>query len=136
MSKIYRTAPLPFQGQKRFFLESFSQALIEMNKEKEIKMIVDLFGGSGLLSHTAKQILPTCRVIYNDFDNYHKRIKSIPATNILLEDNLVRGRGVEPPPATIHEAIYPACFPICQRTLFMFSVIFIHLHCTVNTIQT
>lgn len=86
MSKIYKTAPLPFQGQKRFFVESYKKALIEMNKKKEVKLIVDLFGGSGLLSHTAKQVLPNCQVIYNDFDNYHQRIKHIPKTNLLLED--------------------------------------------------
>ena len=86
MSRIYKAAPLPFQGQKRFFVESYKKALIEMNQTKEIKIIVDLFGGSGLLSHTAKQVLPECQVIYNDFDNYHQRIKNIPKTNLLLED--------------------------------------------------
>lgn len=86
MTKTYKNAPLPFQGQKRFFVEHYKKALLEMNKTKEIKTIVDLFGGSGLLSHTAKQVLPECRVIYNDFDNYHQRIKNIPKTNLLLED--------------------------------------------------
>lgn len=86
MSRIYKAAPLPFQGQKRFFVEPYKKALIEMNQTKEIKIIVDLFGGSGLLSHTAKQALPKCQVIYNDFDNYHQRIKNIPNTNLLLED--------------------------------------------------
>lgn len=86
IKKNYITAPLPFQGQKRFFVESFKNALIEMNKKKKIKLIVDLFGGSGLLSHIAKQMLPDCQVIYNDFDNYHLRIENIPATNLLLED--------------------------------------------------
>lgn len=86
MTRIYKSAPLPFQGQKRFFLEPYKKALIEMNKKKKIKLIVDLFGGSGLLSHTALQVLPQCQVIYNDFDNYHQRIKYIPKTNLLLED--------------------------------------------------
>ena len=34
--------------------------------------IVDVFGGSGLLSHTAKQLKPKATVIYNDFDGYTK----------------------------------------------------------------
>lgn len=86
MSKIYKAAPLPFQGQKRFFVEEFKKALIEMNRQKKIKLIVDLFGGSGLLSHTAKQVLPDCQIIYNDFDNFHQRIENIPKTNLLLDD--------------------------------------------------
>lgn len=93
MSKIFKAAPLPFQGQKRFFVDAFSKALNEMNEKKEIKIIIDLFGGSGLLSHTAKHVLPNCQVIYNDFDNYHQRIENIPHTNLLLEDlrELVKG---------------------------------------------
>lgn len=84
--KNYITAPLPFQGQKRFFIESFKNALIEMNKKKKITLIVDLFGGSGLLSHTAKKTLPECQVIYNDFDSYHLRLRNIPKTNKLIAD--------------------------------------------------
>ncbi len=79
--KKYSQAPLPFQGQKRNFVKEFSKELAHYSADT---IFVDLFGGSGLLSHTAKYVLPNARVIYNDFDNYRKRIKAIPETNLLL----------------------------------------------------
>ena len=52
----------------------------------EITTVVDLFGGSGLLSRIAKDTLPDARVIYNDYDGYSDRIAAISKTNkILLE---------------------------------------------------
>lgn len=47
---------------------------------------VDLFGGSGLLSHIAKCQKPNSTVVYNDFDGYRKRLESIPVTNALLDE--------------------------------------------------
>lgn len=47
-------------------------------------MFVDLFGGSGLLSHYVKQVYPDATVIYNDFDKFHLRIANIERTNALL----------------------------------------------------
>lgn len=44
-----------------------------------------MFGGSGLLSHTAKRIKPKARVIYNDFDGYSDRLKHISDINRLRE---------------------------------------------------
>ena len=44
---------------------------------------MDAFGGSGLLAHTAKQVLPKARVIYNDFDGYTERLQNINDTNQL-----------------------------------------------------
>ena len=49
-------------------------------------VFVDLFGGSGLLSHIAKQEKPDATVVYNDFDNYQKRLENINRTNRLLAD--------------------------------------------------
>ena len=49
-------------------------------------MFVDLFGGSGLLSHITKCVRPDTTVVYNDFDNYRRRLANIPATNMLLSD--------------------------------------------------
>ena len=46
---------------------------------------VDLFGGSGLLSHIAKHEKPNATVVYNDFDGYRKRLAHILQTNELLE---------------------------------------------------
>lgn len=86
MSKIFKTAPLPFQGQKRRFINAFTIAMKELQTKKEVKIIVDLFGGSGLLSHTAKKIFPDAKVIYNDFDHYSDRLLNIEKTNKLLTD--------------------------------------------------
>jgi len=47
-------------------------------------IIVDLFSGSRLLSHTAKQLKPTAKVVYNDFDNYTERLNRIDQTNKLI----------------------------------------------------
>lgn len=81
MSKIYNQAPLPFMGQKRKFLKGFKERLSEYPKKG---IYIDLFGGSGLLSRAVKDVYPDAKVIYNDFDNYRKRIAVIPETNRLL----------------------------------------------------
>ena len=56
-------------------------------------MYVDLFGGSGLLSHTVKALKPHAKVIYNDFDGYAERLDNIEKTNALLQDlrDILRG---------------------------------------------
>lgn len=84
--KDYKVAPLPFQGQKRNFVEPFKKALRELKEKQDITIIVDLFGGSGLLSHTAKSICPETKVIYNDYDDYHVRLNTIPKINALIND--------------------------------------------------
>lgn len=83
MNQNYNQAPLPFQGQKRRFITSFKEALNEFQSKKAF---VDLFGGSGLLSHTVKQAMPGAHVVYNDFDGYSVRIANIEHTNALLDD--------------------------------------------------
>ena len=80
--KNYTSAPLPFMGQKRKFIKEFKRVL---EGYPDDVTIVDLFGGSGLLSHTARRAKPNAAVIYNDFDNYQRRIANIPRTNALLE---------------------------------------------------
>ncbi len=82
-TKMYTTAPLPFMGQKRRFVKQFNQALKEF---ENVPTFVDLFGGSGLLSHTAKRIRPDAQVIYNDYDNYHLRLLNVDRTNRILEN--------------------------------------------------
>ena len=47
---------------------------------------VDLFGGSGLLSHIAKCQKPHSIVVYNDFDGYRQRLEALPVTNALLAE--------------------------------------------------
>lgn len=87
---VYTSAPLPFQGQKRRFIGEFRKALSQF---PDAATFVDLFGGSGLLSHVAKRERPDARVIYNDFDDFHLRLENIPRTNALLARirNLVGG---------------------------------------------
>lgn len=106
MSKIYLTAPLPFQGQKRIFLKRFKEHLKRITNQ--ITVIVDLFGGSGLLSHTAKRLCPWCEVIYNDFDDYHVRLEHIPETNTILGFVREKIKGLKPKqriPDPIHDEI-------------------------------
>lgn len=81
MIKKYTSSPLPFQGQKRGFVKLFSEQLRSLSDDA---VVVDLFGGSGLLSHTAKYINPNIRVIWNDYDNYRERLDKIEDTNNLL----------------------------------------------------
>ena len=79
--KVYTTAPLPFMGQKRKFLKQFRKALSDYPTDA---IYIDLFGGSGLLSHTVKSHYPEATVIYNDYDNFRRRIEAIAETNVLL----------------------------------------------------
>lgn len=83
MKKHYLSAPLPFVGQKRMFAREFIKVLEQYPNDT---VFVDLFGGSGLLSHIAKCQKPGATVVYNDFDNYRLRLESIPRTNALLSD--------------------------------------------------
>lgn len=81
--KNYNKAPLPFQGQKRNFLKKFRE---ELKKYPGDVIYIDLFGGTGLLSHTIKSIHPEARVIYNDFDSYAVRLQNIDKTNVIISD--------------------------------------------------
>lgn len=83
MRKMYLSAPLPFVGQKRMFAKEFIKVLEQFPNST---VFVDLFGGSGLLSHITKCVRPDAVVLYNDFDNYRQRLENIPATNALLSD--------------------------------------------------
>lgn len=83
MMKSFSQAPLPFMGQKRRFLPEFKEALKSYD---DCTVFVDLFGGSGLLSHTVKRERPDAIVIYNDFDGYHMRIANVERTNALMAD--------------------------------------------------
>ncbi|MDD3739146.1 MAG: DNA adenine methylase [Lentimicrobiaceae bacterium] len=52
----------------------------------EKNIYVDLFGGSGLLSHFVKQVYPNAVVVYNDYDNFVKRLKNIDKTNKIINE--------------------------------------------------
>jgi hypothetical protein len=75
--KTYTSAPLPFQGQKRRHVKEFANIITTLKPD----LVIDLFGGSGLLAHTAKRACPTARVIYNDYDNYCERLAHVNKTN-------------------------------------------------------
>lgn len=79
--KVYKSAPLPFQGQKRRFLNDLRNVIARFN---DIDIVVDLFGGSGLLAHTVKRERPELNVIYNDYDNYCERLENVATTNDIL----------------------------------------------------
>lgn len=81
--KIFTTAPLPFMGQKRKFLKQFKPAL---ENYSSTATYVDLFGGSGLLSHNVKALYPNAKVVYNDYDNYRLRLENIENTNQIITD--------------------------------------------------
>lgn len=80
-TKNYTQAPLPFQGQKRRFIKDLKIVLKDYDPQA---IYVDLFGGSGLVSHTVKQHYPRANVIYNDFDNYYLRLQHVYVTNEIL----------------------------------------------------
>lgn len=80
--KVYKSSPMPFQGQKRRFINQF----IEVIKKNPHSVYVDLFGGSGLLSHVTKSLYPDAKVVFNDYDNFSERLANIPKTNQLLND--------------------------------------------------
>ena len=82
--KHYTQAPLPFIGQKRRFLTDFKTILNQcIADDGDGWTIVDVFGGSGLLAHTAKCSKPQAHIIYNDFDGYAIRLQNIQYTNHL-----------------------------------------------------
>lgn len=83
---LQHKAPLPFVGQKRFFLKSFRKVLDEhIPNDGEGWTIIDVFGGSGLLSNNAKHLKPAATVIFNDFDNYTERLKHVDDSNRLRQ---------------------------------------------------
>lgn len=92
MKKAFKTSPLPFRGQKRYYIKRFASVLARCG---DITTVVDLFGGSGLLSRVAKDQLPNARVIYNDFDHFDKRVANINRTNALCAQIAALVAGVE-----------------------------------------
>lgn len=83
MEKKYLSAPLPFVGQKRMFVNEYRNVLKTV---ENASVFVDLFGGSGLLSHITKRERPDATVVYNDFDNYRCRLENVGRTNHILAE--------------------------------------------------
>lgn len=73
--------------------------------------VVDLFGGSGLCSHTIKQARPDLTVIWNDYDDYQSRLDHIGTTNEQCEalrhmtESLSRYNRIDKD-TTLHKAIF------------------------------
>lgn len=86
MDKPYSKAPLPFIGQKRNFIKTFRQVITDhIVGDGTGWTVVDVFGGSGLLAHNAKRLLPNATVIYNDWDGYADRLANINDTERLRQ---------------------------------------------------
>ena len=64
-------------GTEKAHVKEFANIIKTLKPE----LVVDLFGGSGLLAHTAKRAYPQARVIYNDYDNYCERLAHVAGTN-------------------------------------------------------
>ncbi len=83
---VHKKAPLPFIGQKRNFINHFISVINQVvTTDGDSWTIIDAFGGSGLLSHVSKRCKPGATVIYNDFDDYHVRLRHINDTNRLRQ---------------------------------------------------
>ena len=83
---IYTKPPLPFMGNKRNMLKHIKQVLNTMRADGEIdgeSIFIDVFGGSGLVAHNIKQWYPRNQVLWNDYDNYQKRLDHIAQTESL-----------------------------------------------------
>ena len=76
--------PLSFIGNKHVFRQEYIDILKE--KYDETYTFVDLFGGSGILSYYTKKTFPNATVIYNDYDNYMKRLENAEHTFEILEE--------------------------------------------------
>lgn len=87
-NKYWKQAPLPFTGQKRKWITILDSELDKIDLSG-VDTIVDLFGGSGLMSRFMKDKYPDKKVIYNDYENYRERLRRIPETNAILEKLIV-----------------------------------------------
>ncbi len=82
MTQYTTAAPLPFAGQKRRWIKPLSELLQTTSTPS---VVVDLFGGSGLLSRLSKDLFPSAQVVYNDYDNFSARLHHIQETELLRQ---------------------------------------------------
>lgn len=83
---IHTKPPIPFMGNKKYMLKHIKQVLETMRADGEIdgeSIFIDVFGGSGLVAHNIKQWYPRNQVLWNDYDNYQKRLDHIAQTESL-----------------------------------------------------
>ena len=81
---MFKRPPLQFIGNKYRFREQYIEQITKFNNPNYI--FVDLFGGSGYLSHITKHVHPDNEVIYNDFDGYKERVERIEKTNKIINE--------------------------------------------------
>ena len=67
--KLFNSPPLPFNGNKRNWINCIKEQFKDYQVSEDT-VFVDLFGGSGLLSHLFAWLYPNNKVIYNDYDRY------------------------------------------------------------------
>lgn len=119
----YITAPLPFAGQKRRWLRQLEPIVRSLPPNTTF---VDVFGGSGLVSRLCKDIHPTARVIYNDYDNYSERLRHIKETEQLRQEIV----SIFAPPLYFS---FCCCdllilyFSFCNSVLFVFPILVLYL---------
>lgn len=123
MKKTFKTSPLPFRGQKRYYIKRFASVL---ERQDNITTVVDLFGGSGLLSRVAKDTLPNARVVYNDYDYFNKRVEMIERTNALCAEIAPLVKGIEDN-KRIPDAIKVECLRLMRKYEKMGAVDYITL---------
>ena len=80
----YKMPPLAFNGNKKNMLKLYREALEDMrcyiNKDT---IFYDVFGGSGLLAHETKRQFQNNEVIWNDYDDFQKRLDMLEKTEAL-----------------------------------------------------
>lgn len=69
--------PLPFIGHKGYWGSELSEIAAKLPQNCTV---FDVFGGSGVCAHYFKQARPDLRVVWNDFDNYRRRLDNIQKT--------------------------------------------------------
>lgn len=82
---LTKGTPIVFTGNKRYALKYIYKLLEELQKQgfylDENTVIVDVFGGSGLLANFFKELYSNNTVIYNDYDNYQSRLAKLEETD-------------------------------------------------------
>ena len=97
---VLKKPPLPFNGNKKNWFKYFQQAFKDdLFNIKDNTIIIDLFGGSGILSHWFAHQYPHNKIIYNDYDNYMSIYTSdnINKLNELLNKirNIIISKGIK-----------------------------------------
>ena len=82
---MFKNPPLPFQGNKTHWRKIITNIINSIKGDCSDYVFVDMFGGSGIVSHWIKHLKPESTVIYNDFDNYCDRLNKIDETNEQLK---------------------------------------------------